>query len=325
MSNMAQTSAKATALAASSPAVATSEGERGGLIFNIQPFSIHDGPGIRTTVFMKGCPLSCEWCANPDSQHAHAEILTRDIRCVRCGRCVEACPSGAVAIDEDVREIDWARCDLCLQCAPLCSTGALAVSGTHLTVGDLVHEVEKDRPFYKNSGGGVTISGGEPLLQWEFVAQVFRACRDKGIHTALDTSGHAPWENLESVLEHVDLALYDVKHMDSDVHRRRTGAGNELILSNLERSARKLRTWIRIAVVPGFNDSDADVRRIADFAFPLGVEKVSLLPYHGWGEARYRAMGREYPMKGANTLSDDRMAELCAIVTTAGLKCTVKH
>lgn len=322
---MAHKSAKATAPTASSPAAATSEGEQSGLIFNIQPFSIHDGPGIRTTVFMKGCPLSCEWCANPDGQHASAEILTRDIKCIRCGKCAEECPSGAVSIDEDVRVIDWARCDLCLECARLCSTGALAVSGTYLTVGDLVREVEKDSLFYKNSGGGVTISGGEPLLQWEFVAQAFRACQDKGIHTALDTTGHAPWNIVESVLEHVDLLLYDVKHMDSDIHRRRTGAGNELILSNLERSARKARTWIRVAVVPGFNDSDLDVRRIADFVVPLGVEKVSLLPYHGWGETRYRAMGREYPMKGTTALSDDRMAELCAIVTSVGLKCSVKH
>jgi pyruvate formate lyase activating enzyme len=325
MSSTTQPSVKATTSATSGPAAATPAEEPSGLIFNIQPFSIHDGPGIRTTVFMKGCPLSCEWCANPDGRHQQAELLTRDVKCVRCGNCVEACPSGAITVDEDLRRIDWARCDLCLQCAQQCSTGALAVSGTQMTVSDLVGEVEKDEPFFRNSGGGITISGGEPLLQWEFAAQVFRACRDKGIHTTLDTSGHAPWEHVEAVLEHADLVLYDVKHIDPDIHRQQTGVGNDLILRNLERTARRVRTWIRIAVVPGFNDSDSDVRRIADFVLTLDVEKVSLLPYHGWGEAKYRAMGRGYPMRTTPAPSDERMEQLCAIVTAAGLRCTIKH
>ncbi len=184
-------------------------GERG-WIFNIQPFSIHDGPGIRTTVFMKGCPLTCEWCCNPDSWNTFPDILTRDIKCICCGRCVQACPIGAIAIDEGRRVIDRATCDLCLECAKVCPSGAIAVSGELMSTGEIVQEVAKDQLFYNNSGGGITISGGEPLLQSEFVAQVFEACKERGIHTVLDTSGYAPWNAIEPVLEYVDLVLYDL-------------------------------------------------------------------------------------------------------------------
>ena len=296
-----------------------------GLIFNIQPFSIHDGPGIRTTLFTKGCPLRCQWCSNPDGWNAFAEIMTRDSKCVRCGRCAKACPVKAITVDEDWRKIDWARCSLCLECARVCPNGAIIISGKSMSVDEVVQELARDRLFYENSGGGVTISGGEPLMQAEFVAQAFEACKEKGIHTALDTTGLAPWETMESVLEHVDLVLYDLKHMDPEIHKRRTGVSNELILSNLQKTAHKIRTWVRIPVIPGFNDSDLDIQQIVDFSATLPVEKVSLLPYHGWAHAKYEALGIEYPMKGSQPPSDERINEICEMVTCARLKCTIQY
>ena len=295
------------------------------MIFNIQPLSIHDGPGIRTTVFMKGCPLRCEWCDNPESQNAFEEIMTRDIKCTQCGRCVEACSLGAITIDEGRRKIDRAKCNLCLECARACPNGAIVISGEYKSVEEVVEEVAKDSLFYRISGGGVTISGGEPLAQSEFVAQVLKGLKEKGIHTALDTTGCAPWEKMERVLEYVDLVLFDLKHVDPEIHRQRTGVGNELILRNLQKTAYKTRTWVRVPVIPGFNESDSDIQRIADFCSTLPVEKLSLLPYHGWAEAKYETLGREFPTKDIQPPSDERMKELCEIVTAAGLKCTIKY
>lgn len=207
----------------------------------------------------------------------------------------------------------------------MCPSGAIAVSGELVSAGEIVEEVAKDWLFYNNSGGGVTISGGEPLLQSEFVAQVFEACKERGIHTVLDTSGYAPWNVIEPVLKYVDLVLYDLKHIDTETHKRRTGASNELILTNLQKTAHKVRTWIRIPVIPGFNDSDSDIRRIVDFVSPLPVEKVSILPYHGFGQAKYESLGIEYPMKETSPPRDERMSALGKIVSSAGLTCTIKH
>ncbi|MFC2000074.1 radical SAM protein [Chloroflexota bacterium] len=167
--------------------------------------------------------------------------------------------------------------------------------------------------------------GGEPLLQWEFIAQVFGACKERGIHTALDTSGYAPWNTIEPVLKHVDLVLYDLKHMDPEIHERCTGASNELVLSNLQKTVHEVRTWIRIPVIPGFNDSDSDIQRIVDFVSPLPVEKVSIIPYHGFGQAKYESMGIEYPVKGTPPPSDDRIGAVCEIVSNVGLTCTVRY
>jgi pyruvate formate lyase activating enzyme len=296
-----------------------------GLIFNTQPLSIHDGPGIRTTVFLKGCPLRCEWCSNPDSWHPFPEIMTRDTKCLRCGCCAKACPARAITITEDARDIDRAKCGRCIECGSACLNGAIHVSGETVEVDELVREVAKDELFFKNSGGGLTLSGGEPLLQWEFVAQVFEACKKRGIHTALDTTGYAAWEQLDAVLNYSDLVLYDVKHMDPEIHLRRTGVSNALILENLSKTARRVRTWIRIPIIPGFNDTDSDLRRIVDYVAALPVEKVSILPYHGWGQAKFEALGSEYPLTEISPPLDERIEEICTIVKSAGFECTVKY
>ena len=193
-----------------------------GLVFNIQRFSLHDGPGIRTTVFLKGCPLRCKWCSNPESMNSYVEIMTQDIKCIKCNRCVEVCPQRAISIVHGQKKIDWEKGNLCLECAKVCSSGAIELVGKLMSVDEVVAEIERDRLFYLNSGGGVTFSGGEPLNQWEFV---LKACKDKGINTALDTTENDPWDIFKKVLDYCDLVLYDLKHPDSIKHKEGTGVG----------------------------------------------------------------------------------------------------
>jgi pyruvate formate lyase activating enzyme len=294
-----------------------------GLIFNIQRFSIHDGPGIRTTVFMKGCPLRCRWCSNPESWHAHREIVTNDLRCTKCGKCQEVCPQTAIAVDKKGRRIDRSRCDLCLKCAEVCPTGSIAISGAYMTINQVAEEVARDRLFYQNSGGGMTVSGGEPLSQWEFVSGLLGECRNRGIHTALDTSGYAPWEVLEKVLGHADLVLFDIKHMDAEQHRKGTGKSNRLILANARRTASKARTWVRVPLIPGYNDSEGHLEEVARFALEIGAEKVSLLPYHIWGKAKYARLGRRYTIEKTPLPSDEFIERCQGIVESHGAKATV--
>ncbi|MFW6113761.1 MAG: glycyl-radical enzyme activating protein [Actinomycetota bacterium] len=294
-----------------------------GLVFNIQKYSIHDGPGIRTTVFMKGCSLACKWCSNPESVNPYQEIMTYDIRCIGCGKCAEVCPVGAIALTEEGREIDWDKCDNCLKCAEVCPAKAIECVGDRMTLDQVVKKVEQDRIFYDNSGGGMTVSGGEPLVQPEFVAELLRRCKTKGIHTALDTSGNVPWENVEMVLEHVDLVLFDIKHMDPEMHRKGTGAGNRNILENAGKVASRARTWIRIPLIPGYNDSESNISKVAEFASDIGAEKVSLLSYHDLGSSKYPKLGRVYQMEGTIPPDDDAVESVKEAIESHGLKVEV--
>jgi pyruvate formate lyase activating enzyme len=270
-----------------------------GLVFNIQKFSIQDGPGIRTTVFMKGCSLRCPWCSNPEGMGTAPEIMPSEHKCIACKKCMEACAPGAISFRADIREIDWELCSQCLACAEVCPSRALEVVGKYRTVDETFRIAERDRDFYESSGGGVTVSGGEALLQWEFVRELLKKCQEADLHTALDTTGYCAWENMRQVLLHTDLVLFDVKHMDSGRHREKTGVPNERILRNLERAASMTKVWLRVPVVPDFNDSEPDMHSTAELAVRVGAEKVSLLPFHDWARDKYRRLGRPYESDAA--------------------------
>jgi pyruvate formate lyase activating enzyme len=301
--------------------------EASGVVFNIQRFSLHDGPGIRTTVFLKGCPLRCGWCSNAESLSSYPEIITRDIKCIRCGKCVEACTQRAVAVVGDTRIIRWEKCDSCLKCAEVCPSGAIEAAGRRMTVAEVLDRVERDAGFYRRSGGGMTLSGGEPLVQWQFALRVLQEAKKAGLHTALDTTGHTAWEILDEVLNFTDLVLYDVKHPNSARHQEATGVPNERILDNLRKTVAKSgpKVWIRHPVIPRFNDSEEDLEELCKLVLSLepSVEKLSLLPYHGYGEAKYAATGRVYPWKGAPTVSDERLEEFKELVESHGIEADV--
>jgi pyruvate formate lyase activating enzyme len=296
-----------------------------GLIFNIQRFSLHDGPGIRSTVFMKGCPLHCKWCSNPESINAYPEIMTYDTKCIRCERCVQVCPKEAITIVEDMRKIDRSNCDLCMECVKACTSGAIEEVGKYMSVDEVVEEVTKDLLFYKNSGGGVTLSGGEPLIQWGFAVEILRRCREQGIHTALDTSGHTDWGIMEQILEYVDLVLFDIKHMNPGKHKEGTGVDNALILDNAVRTAGKVRTWIRVPVITGYNDSESNIRELAEFITKMPIEKVSLLPYHSWGEQKYQRLGKRYHFKNTPSPTDEEIQRLKEIMESYQINVTISR
>jgi len=298
-------------------------GEKG-LIFNIQRFSVHDGPGIRTTVFLKGCPLSCQWCSNPESQSNFPELMVRDILCKGCGACVEVCPQGAITVrQEEGRRIDRGKCDRCFLCVEACQYQALSVCGKYMKVSEILDEVLQDRLFYKNSGGGVTLSGGEVLLQSPFAVNVFKACKTEGLHTVLDTSGYAPWKAMKAVLPFVDLILFDLKQLDSNEHKRTTGVGNQIILENLLKVSKMTPVWLRIPIISGFNDSEEQVKKIALLGKQIGAEKISLLPYHEGGKSKSEQLGRIYPLPEARAPEEEHIHTLQEIVEREGLKVTI--
>jgi len=295
-----------------------------GLIFNIQRFSIHDGPGIRTTVFMKGCPLRCLWCSNPESQDPFPNLMVRDLQCTGCGACVKVCPRGAVSISEESgRRIDWSRCNHCLACVEACIYGSLNICGRQMTVGEVMKEVLADADFYRNSGGGVTVSGGEALLQADFVAALLRACREQGIHTALDTTGFAPREKAEEVIACTDLVLFDIKHLDPLKHREATGVGNHRILNNLFTLAKGKRLWLRMPVIPGYNDTDENIRAVADLAKSVRAERLSLLPYHEGGKSKSAQIGKTYAFPGGTPPSDDLLSRLQKLAQRDGFTVSI--
>lgn len=292
--------------------------ENRGLVFNIQKFSLHDGSGIRTLVFLQGCPLACRWCSNPEGQGRSPELAFDVSKCIgtaECDRCVPACGAEAIAHSEDGKvRIDRELCDDCGDCADACPSTALELLGRAMSVDEVLEAVEEDSSFYARSGGGLTVSGGEPIAQAGFVGALLEAARSRGIGTALETSGHCRWEDLRDVCKHVDQVFYDVKSADSAKHEAHVQVGNELILRNLRKLCEHfpdLPIVVRTPIIPGFNDSPEDVGAIARSVSDLpGSRRHELLPYHGFGEPKYRRLGKDYSLRGLEAPTEEQMARL---------------
>ncbi len=277
-----------------------------GIVFNVQRFTIHDGPGMRTEFFLKGCPLHCRWCSNPESQRLQPEVGVYRQKCIGrrvCGACTEVCPEGSELFHFTVGKlaaIDRSRCTDCLRCLSECPSDALKRWGEPMSVEHCMALIRRDRGYYERSGGGVTVSGGDPLLQADFVAALFRACRAEGIHTCCESTLHGPWREVEKLLPVTDLFISDLKHMDTAVHREYCGAGNEVILQNLERLCAEGRELIlRIPVIPGINDDKENIRASADFIQDRlhgRIRTLQLLSFMRLGEEKYRSLGQDYPM-----------------------------
>jgi len=290
-----------------------------GIIFNIQRYSIHDGPGIRTLVFLKGCPLRCVWCANPESQSGQPEIAVVANRCIGCGKCIANCPEDAIASTQAGNVIDRTKCTACGVCVDVCYAESIQMMGYYRTVAEVLEEIEGDCIFYGQSGGGVTISGGEPFFQPEFTFLLLKACKNKGLHTAVETCGFSAYEKIEPCLPYIDLILYDIKHLDKNVHKHITGVSNSLILQNARRlSATGVELVVRMPVVPGFNDSKENLVRTAEFAREIGVTEMHLLPYHEFGRQKYQQLGREYNLV-VSPPEQNRMEKLKQLLNGRGL------
>ncbi len=289
-------------------------------VFNIERHALHDGPGIRTLVFLKGCPLRCLWCSNPEGQSVEPELLFRAKDCTSCMRCVEVCPKNAIKVladrvmfaDDRIIYTDRELCDACGKCVSVCPAGAREIAGRKMTVSEVADEVLKDEIFYRNSGGGVTVSGGSPLIYPDFIRELFENLMGHGVHTAVETCGAVSWCSFEKVLELTSLFLYDLKHMNSEVHQEFTGKGNELILENIKKLDQTgAHIIVRVPIIPAFNDNRDDIGAIARFTMELSSKPaVHLLPYHTLGRSKYHHLEREYPLERQGLLFVQVLEEL---------------
>ena len=293
-----------------------------GIVFNIQKFSIHDGPGVRTTVFLKGCPLRCKWCANPESQLSDIQILYDQKKCLHCETCVHSCPNHAFALKKDHIEIHHSQCSGCLTCVRNCPGEALSYEGEEKTVEDVIQVCLQDIDFYEESGGGVTISGGEGMIQPDFVRTLLSRLKEYKIHSAIETTGYIADDIFQDLAPRFDLLLFDVKHYDSQKHYEGTGVYNEQIIKNLKWAIeRNLDVLPRIPVIPDFNASLEDARGIAELLTDAGAHKVQLLPFHQFGENKYHLLGRAYDYEHVEALHPEDLSDYQKIFLDAGLNC----
>ena len=292
--------------------------EPSGTIFDIKRFAVHDGPGIRTTVFFKGCPLRCLWCHNPESMKIGRQIVFFENKCIGCGECYKRCTSGALKATPQGRMYVREKCTLCGTCVEYCYAEATVMEGKVVSVEEVIEEVKKDMPFYENSNGGVTLSGGEPTMQAEFCLAVLRESKKAGMHTTLDTSGQVKWETFKKILEYVDLVLYDIKHMDPLKHKEYTGLSNKTILANLKKlDALDIPIEIRIPLIPGVNDSQENLSAVAQFLSDMkNIRRVKLLPYHRLGEGKYERLDMQYRLQDTAPPDKARMEQLTELMVS---------
>jgi len=292
-----------------------------GTIFNIQRYSIHDGPGIRTTVFLKGCPLNCWWCQNPESQTDKQEMIFWEDRCIGCALCSINCPSGAISMKDGKPVTNRNECIMCGKCSRICPARAREIMGSKVSADDVIKEIEKDLIFYEESGGGATFSGGEPLSQSEFLGALLDGCKEKKIHTAVDTSGYIPWKILERLNSKIDLFLYDLKIMDDKRHKKYTGVSNNLILENLKKLCLVHHNiFIRFPIIPGINDDDQNIREMGEFLSSLKIAQINLLPYHFMGIDKYKRLERIYKLADIHSPSKEKLSDISTILRNFNLK-----
>jgi pyruvate formate lyase activating enzyme len=296
------------------------------LIFDIKRYAINDGPGIRITVFFKGCPLSCRWCHNPESQSPAQQKFYTASRCIGARDCIEICPNDALSLTPGGIITDWERCNLCGKCADACPTKAIEMSGRYYTSQEILKIIEKERVHFEHSGGGVTISGGEPLMFPEYLTELLALCKKSGIHTTLDTSGFAPKETLLKVAKHTDLFLYDLKLMDPVQHKKWTGVDNKLILENLKVLVdKKYAVNVRVPLIKNVNENEQNLRATAQFISKLNVKipSVNLLPYHPIGKGKYNKMGIVYDSFGMEELTDIEIQQAGQLFKSIGIEVDV--
>ena len=293
-----------------------------GKIINLMKYSIHDGPGIRTTVFFKGCPLSCQWCHNPESQSLGQELMYWPERCIGCGQCLENCPNGAVVALEGKLAYLRDQCQACGACCQVCHAGVRELAAKTMSVSEVMAELEKDLVFYDESGGGVTVSGGEAFMQPVFLLELLKGCRKKEIHTTLETCGYVNPELLQSMSHLVDLFLYDIKLMDSQKHQGVTGVPNELILANLRWLAEHHpQVIVRVPIIPGINDDQETLQQIGEFVASLKrIREIHILPYHKAGSDKYQRLGRIYQLPDLQPPDNQRMEQIKGQLEQCGLK-----
>lgn len=294
-----------------------------GIIFNIQRFSLHDGNGIRTIPFFKGCPLSCKWCCNPESRNPQPELFFIKQNCDRCGKCIEVCPYDAISF-ESPSFIDRSKCVACNACVEVCTMQALEMKGERTNVGRVMKELQKDSTLYRRSNGGITLSGGEPLFQPEFALEMLKACKEKGWHTAMETTGTASKKTIEMVMPYVDLALTDIKVMDNKIHQWAVGCSNQIILENLVLISEITNVEVRVPLIPNINDDKENIKAVCNFVDTMhNVQVIHLLPYHTFGENKYDLLGMDYAMPKEAKNPPETIEKLKSIVQNMGYECVI--
>lgn len=301
-----------------------------GIVFNIQRYSTNDGPGIRTTVFLKGCRLNCFWCHNPEGIEPEPEIQINYFKCIGCGKCIGVCSSGARKIIDEKLVYLRAQCKCCGKCVAICYAGATEWVGAIMTVEKVIEEIERDYVFYNKSGGGVTFSGGEPAHQTAFLKELLKSSKQKKIHTAVDTSGHASWNSFNEILPYTDLFLYDLKLIDEHRHKTATGVSNKLILSNLIKlSKERARIIVRVPIIPKVNNSIGEMAATANFIKEMDcIESVELVPFHQLGSGKYEKLGKEYIAKDFSLLDQAEIKKIKNVFTKMGFRpreCVVRY
>ncbi|WP_244834971.1 glycyl-radical enzyme activating protein [Clostridium sp. BJN0001] len=291
-------------------------------IFNIQKYSIHDGSGIRTVVFFKGCPLKCEWCSNPESQDARVQILWDKSKCLKCGHCINVCEKSCISLINDKINVNNNKCSACLLCTKQCPNKALFYEGEYKSISDIMKEVLKDKDFYEESNGGVTLSGGEVLVQHEIASELLKELKKHNIHTAIETTGYSSPSIFKSFIKDVDLLLFDVKHYNREKHFEKTGVYNDIIIENLKYAINsKKDVIVRIPVIPGFNSSLEDAEGFSKLLKSLNVSKINILPFHQYGQKKYTYLNKNYVFENVKQLHEEDLESFKNIFISNGLNC----